>query len=149
MLAAVIVFLLCVTTMNLVVCKNSLSTVTKRPMFASSKGASTSSNMQNGLGRYWKKAIMSATAVKAFSPPLSSELFSVVFPGGVATISMPLSGSRSSSRTMSAKPPPNDRRYSSWKYFRIVVRVCKNRSRESSSILAIVPIKLVFAPWRS
>jgi hypothetical protein len=45
-------------------------------------------------GRNWKIANNNATAVNAFSPPLSNELLKAVLPGGVAMISTP--GSRSS-----------------------------------------------------
>src|SRR5579883_1757849 len=79
----------------------------KRPMLASSSGASTSSRMQNGLGAYWKIPTSRARAVSAFSPPESSNTFCSFFPGGEATTSIPLSALFSSSvRRMNACPPP-------------------------------------------
>ncbi len=46
--------------------------VVKRPMFASSSGASTTSSRQNGVGLIRKIEMIKATAVSAFSPPDSS-----------------------------------------------------------------------------
>ena len=54
---------------------------TKRPMLASSSGASTSSRMQKGDGLYWKIANSSEIAVSAFSPPESSITFCRRLPG--------------------------------------------------------------------
>ena len=80
---------------------------TKRPMFASSSGASTSSRMQKGEGLYWKIAKSSEIAVSAFSPPESSITFCRRLPGGCAITSMPLSSTSSSSSSDSpAVPPP-------------------------------------------
>ncbi len=93
--AASMVPLLWVTNRN---CTRSLISSTifeKRPMLASSSGASTSSRMQNGAGLSWKIANTSATAVIAFSPPESSEMLLTRLPGGRAMIATPAS-SRSS-----------------------------------------------------
>ncbi len=70
-----IVFLLCVMMMNCVSFDISRTSSVKRPMLASSSGASTSSRMQNGLGVYWKMPTSSENAVSAFSPPESSSTF--------------------------------------------------------------------------
>ena len=75
---------------------------TKRPMLASSSGASTSSRMQKGDGLYWKIANSSEIAVSAFSPPESSITFCRRLPGGWAMTSMPLSSTSSSSRRRQA-----------------------------------------------
>ena len=64
----------------------------KRPTLASSSGASTSSSTQKGDGLTRKMANSSDTAVIAFSPPDSSSMFCITFlPGGLATISTPVS----------------------------------------------------------
>src|SRR5690348_9875726 len=67
----------------------------KRPMLPSSSGASTSSSRQNGAGFRLKIAITSATAVIAFSPPDSNEMWLFRLPGGRAIMVTPAS-SRSS-----------------------------------------------------
>src|SRR5678810_656351 len=51
--AMLIVFLLWVMSTNCVCTLISFTSSVNRPIFASSKGASTSSRMQNGLGAYW------------------------------------------------------------------------------------------------
>src|SRR5437868_4583229 len=56
-------------TMNWVCCCMPRSISTKRPMLASSSGASISSSTQNGLGLNLNIANISAMAVSAFSPP--------------------------------------------------------------------------------
>src|SRR6185312_14005741 len=103
-----IVFLLWVMRTNWVCTLISFTSSVKRPMLASSSGASTSSRMQNGLGWYWKMPTSSASAVIAFSPPESRSTFCRRLPGGEAITSMPLSSlfSRSVRRIM-PWPPPN------------------------------------------
>ena len=93
--AASIVALLWVTNRNCTASLISLTMAVKRPTFASSSGASTSSSRQNGAGLSWKIANTSATAVIAFSPPDSSEMLDTRLPGGRAMIATPVS-SRSS-----------------------------------------------------
>ena len=58
-------------------------------MFASSRGASTSSSRQNGLGLMRNMANIRAVAVSAFSPPERSVMFWSLLPGGWAAISTP------------------------------------------------------------
>ena len=60
-----------------------------RPKLTSSKGASTSSSRQKGLGWNSKIAKSRLIAVNAFSPPESKSTFWSFFPGGWAMISMP------------------------------------------------------------
>ena len=55
-------------TMNCVFALNSFSILTKRPMFASSSGASTSSSRQNGLGFVRKMPNSRESATSARSP---------------------------------------------------------------------------------
>src|SRR5204863_367608 len=55
----------------------------KRPMFASSSAASTSSSTQNGTGRTSSIANSSATAVSARSPPESIARACGFLPGGL------------------------------------------------------------------
>src|SRR6266508_4941929 len=101
--AVSIVRLLWVIAMNCVSSVISRRRLVNRSMFASSKGASTSSKMQKGEGRYWKIAIRRAIAVSAFSPPERSRIDWFRFPGGCAMISTPdSSGSFSSRRRRSA-----------------------------------------------
>src|SRR5262249_46959341 len=88
--ATALVFLLWVMMMNWVSTAMSLINSVKRPMLASSRGASTSSRMQNGLGWYLKIPTSNARAVRAFSPPESSRTFCSFLPGGEATTSIPL-----------------------------------------------------------
>src|SRR5215831_18520977 len=88
--AMLIVFLLCVMSTNCVCTLISFTSSVKRPTLASSRGASTSSRMQNGLGAYWNIPTSSASAVSAFSPPDSSSTFCRRLPGGDATTSIPL-----------------------------------------------------------
>src|SRR5580698_581096 len=102
-----IVFLLCVMRTNCVLMLISFTSSVKRPILASSSGASTSSRMQNGLGVYWKLPTSRARAVSAFSPPESSSTLCKRLPGGDATTSMPLSAEFSSSVSfIKAWPPP-------------------------------------------
>src|SRR5438309_8507137 len=89
--AMLIVFLLCVMSTNWVCMLISFTRSVKRPMLASSSGASTSSRMQNGLGAYWKIPTSNESAVRAFSPPESNSTLCSFLPGGEATTSIPLS----------------------------------------------------------
>ena len=108
---------------------------TKRPMLASSSGASTSSRMQNGEGLYWKIANRSEIAVSAFSPPESSITFCRRLPGGCAITSMPLSRRSSSSiRVRPAVPPPKSCRKISPKCWLMTWKASWKRSREALSI---------------
>ena len=119
--------------------QKSCRTLVKRSMLASSRAASTSSSTQNGLGRLRKIASSRATQVSVFSPPLSSEMLRGSLPGGRATISMPLSRiSTSSSRMMSAWPPPKRSRNSVWKCPLTVSRVSANSRRLSVLILSMI-----------
>src|SRR6478752_4874930 len=83
------VFLLCVMSTNCVCTLISFTSSVKRPILASSSGASTSSRIQKGLGAYWKIPTSNDNAVSAFSPPESSNTFCSFLPGGEATTSMP------------------------------------------------------------
>ena len=56
---------------------------TNLSVFKSSKGASTSSNKQNGAGFRLKIANTKANAVSAFSPPESCEIDEFFLPGGI------------------------------------------------------------------
>src|SRR5205807_7294107 len=95
--ATLMVFLLCVMMMNWVCTAISRINSVNRPILASSRGASTSSRIQNGLGWYWKMPTSSASAVSAFSPQECSSTFWSFLPGGDATTSMPLSAVLNSS----------------------------------------------------
>ena len=77
-------------------------------MFMSSRAASTSSSMQNGVGVVLSTANMRAMAVMVFSPPDIRLMFCSFLPGGWAIISIPASSGFSSlSSLSSACPPPN------------------------------------------
>ena len=94
----------------------------KRPTFASSSAASTSSSTQNGAGRTSSIANSSATAVSARSPPESIASACGFLPGGRAVISMPVVARSAGSVSESfAKPPPNS---------------CWNRASNASSSAA-------------
>src|SRR5215469_4753972 len=137
--AMLIVFLLWVISTNCVCTLISRTSSMKRPMLASSSGASTSSRMQNGLGWYWKIPTSSESAVIAFSPPESSNTFCNRFPGGDATTSMPLSALFSSSVSrMNALPPPNSFLKVTWKFWLIWLNASSNFCREKVSISLMV-----------
>ena len=122
-----IVFLLWVIRTNWVCMLISLTSSVNRPMLASSRGASTSSRMQKGLGVYWKMPTSKARAVSAFSPPESSSTLCRRLPGGEATTSMPLSAEFSSSVSfMKAWPPPNNFLNVAWKFSLILVKASLN-----------------------
>ena len=70
-------------------------------VFKSSRGASTSSNKQNGAGFNSKKAKTKDIAVKAFSPPESWATLAFFLPGGLATIPTP-EVNKSSPRSISS-----------------------------------------------
>ena len=130
--------------------RNPFSTLIKRPMLASSNGASTSSNIQNGLGRNWNIASSSETAVSAFSPPLNNEMLINGLPGGEVIISTPASStSTPSSRTISAWPPPNACRYNTWKLIRICSSVSRNNRRLSALMRCIILSSVSLAFVRS
>ena len=75
----------------------------------SSKGASTSSKIQIGLGFALKTAKISDNAVSVCSPPESKEIVESFFPGGWQKISNPASrGSELSTKVSVASPPPNN-----------------------------------------
>src|SRR5256885_12954517 len=74
----------CVMMMNCDSSRKSRSTAVNRPTLASSRAASTSSRMQNGLGLLRKIASNRATAVIVFSPPDISEMLRSSLPGGRA-----------------------------------------------------------------
>ena len=75
-------------------------------MFASSKGASTSSIKHMGLGFDRNTAKINARAVNVCSPPDRSEIVVTFFPGGWHIISKPASsGSVLSTNASSALPP--------------------------------------------
>src|SRR3989304_5566889 len=79
----------------------------KRIRFASSRGASTSSRRQKGEGFIRKTEKSSEIKVRAFSPPERRLTFCSLFPGGCATISIPVSrGFASSISLRSTFPPP-------------------------------------------
>ncbi len=105
--AASIVPRLWVMTMNWVASARLRSASEKRPTFASSSAASTSSRTQNGTGRTSSIANSRATAVSARSPPDSIDRDCAFLPGGRATISTPVAArSVGSVRSSRAKPPP-------------------------------------------
>ena len=80
----------------------------KRIVFRSSRGASTSSNIQNGAGLSSNIAKTSAKAVKAFSPPDNCEIEEFFLPGGLAIITTPAFNASSAVKANSAIPPPNN-----------------------------------------
>ena len=122
----------------------------KRAMLASSRGASTSSRMQNGLGVYWKMPTSSASAVSAFSPPESNNTLCRRLPGGEATTSMPLSAEFSSSVSfMKAWPPPKSFLKVSPKFSLILVKASWNFWRETSSISRMVAVVFSIDEMRS
>ena len=97
---------LCVMMMNCVLCDSARSSSTKRPTFASSSAASTSSSTQIGDGFACSSAKSSATAVSDRSPPESSVSEPSFLPGGCATISMPGRPSSSVSPSSRRAVPP-------------------------------------------
>ena len=98
--------------------------------------------MQNGLGLDWKIANRRAIVVITFSPPEKSIIDLRSFPGGWAIISIPASRiSTPSSKIISALPPPNNFRKSSWKWLLISWNVFSNNSRLVTLILFIISCK--------
>ena len=75
----------------LVIFVRSSSKALNRVTFASSKGASTSSNTQIGAGLIKKTANIKAKAVNACSPPDNSVIDCNFFPGGLTSNSKPAS----------------------------------------------------------
>ena len=113
---------------------------------ASSKGASTSSSIQNGDGLAKKKENVRATAVRAFSPPEHCIIFLTSFPGGCALISTPVSNKLFSSvRIKSASPPPNNFLYKFLKYSLTSSNVFLKFTTVVSFIFFIVSSKSLFA----
>ena len=101
-----------------------------RATFVSSRGASTSSRTQIGAGFVRKTAKIRARAVRACSPPDSSESDCSLLPGGCARISSPASsGSSDSVSFSSAVPPPNRILNSSRKCPLTVAKLAKSCSR--------------------
>ena len=96
----------------------------------SSQRETGKSRKQKGDGFVRNTANCSASAVMDFSPPLSSEILRVSFPGGRAMTSMPASSmSSASSSIRSALPPPKSFRKISWKCSRISSNALANFSR--------------------
>ena len=76
--------------------------------FASSRGASTSSNTQIGDGLVKKTAKINESAVSACSPPDNKVIHWRRLPGGLTNISSPASsGSSASTNSSLALPPLN------------------------------------------
>ena len=84
------VLFLWVIKINSVVSLFSCKYLPKVSTLASSRAASTSSNIQNGLGLTFKMANNTAIAVRVFSPPDNRPIELSFFPGGSATISIPV-----------------------------------------------------------
>ena len=82
---------MCVMIMNWDLLLISRKSALKRPIFASSRGASTSSSKQNGLGFTRKIEKSRLKAVSVFSPPDSRLMFCGFLPGGCAVMSTPVS----------------------------------------------------------
>ncbi len=74
--------------------------------FASSNGASTSSNTQMGAGLVKKTAKIRDNAVKACSPPDKSEIDCNLLPGGLTNNSSPASKGSSESTSSNFAVPP-------------------------------------------
>ncbi len=129
----------------------------KRPTLASSRAASTSSRKQNGTGLARKRAKRSATAVRARSPPDSSERLWARLPGGCAMMSMPVVVMLSGSVTMSSAEPPANSvpKYSRKERFTsrmVAPRSCSMTPSSSSMIscrLAMAPRRSAAWLWRN
>ena len=76
---------------------NSRRVEQKRSTLLSSRGASTSSRTQIGAGFVKNAENIKARAVKACSPPESSDIVCSFLPGGLAMISIPASKGSSAS----------------------------------------------------
>jgi hypothetical protein len=100
------VLLLCVISRNCEPLDISFTSSSKRPTFASSSAASTSSSRKKGEGLTRNTENRSARAVSAFSPPESRFTFCRRLPGGCAWISMPPSSTSSPSVSESWARPP-------------------------------------------
>ena len=85
----------------------SLTTLQNRSLLASSSGASTSSNKQNGAGLILNIEKTKAIPVPAFSPPDNRFRFFTSFPGGFAIIFTPVLSKSLSVSSRKALPPPN------------------------------------------
>ena len=77
-------------------------------MFASSKGASTSSSIQNGEGFKENNAKTRDKAVSAFSPPDNKFIDVSFFPGGLAKTTTPVLSKSFSVISKYAFPPLNN-----------------------------------------
>ena len=133
--AASIVVGLCVMTIIWERCPKSRRRSAKRSTFAPSKGASTSSKTQKGLGLTVRKANRRAAAVSARSPPDSSARGWRFLPGGWTRMSTPVSKtSFGVVRTRSVVPPPNRRVNSVSKAAPTAWKVSRKTPRVPSSI---------------
>ena len=136
--------------MNCVCSAISATIAPKRPTFASSSGASTSSSRQNGLGLIRKIAKISDTAVSAFSPPDSSSRLRTCLPGGWATISTPVPSMSLGSVSFSVAVPPLNRRGNTCVNMSLTcLKVSTNRSRVVLLILSIASCSCAIAVSRS
>ena len=118
-------------------------------VFASSRGASTSSSRQNGAGLSWKMANTSAIAVSAFSPPDNRWMVWFFLPGGWAMTCTPASRISSPVMTRRACPPPNSSGNILPKWPLTASKVLPSNSRVSPSILRIASSRVWMASLRS
>ncbi|MNS94001.1 hypothetical protein D3C72_1282020 [compost metagenome] len=120
-------------------------------ILVSSKGASTSSKMQNGAGFNKYSENRMAVAVNVFSPPESWLIVKGRLPLGRAIISISDSnGSLGSTNTKSHESSSlNNERNTFWKLSRICVKASKNCVLAVSSISLMVSINEFLASIKS
>ena len=124
---------------NCVSLERSLSSSIKRPTLDSSSIASTSSSTQKGVGETLSKANTNATAVRLRSPPDSSTKPCSLFPGSLASISIPPSiGDSSSPKRSLAEPPLNNRENICVNSVLTALKVFKNSDRMTLSSSLII-----------
>ena len=145
-----IVFFLWVIIINCVLSFNDRTYLPNESTLTSSKAASTSSKTQNGTGLDFKIANNKLIAVKVFSPPDNKEIVVNFLPGGLATISIPVSQILLGSVSFkSAVPPLNNSLKVVVKLSLIILKVLTNSFSITLSISSIISSKVFSALVKS
>ena len=118
-------------------------------IFTSSKGASTSSNIQNGDGFSENSANTNDNAVNAFSPPDSKLIDVNFFPGGLANTATPVFKRSFSVIFRYAFPPLKSLGKISWSFLSTFSKVSLNLSFVSLSIFLIASSRELRAATKS